>query len=92
MKTRDEVIRDLAERAQDQCEALFDKMYAVIDGVDDEGDLEDERLCGIGRDGDGRFQMVFAAIGAPRGRRTIVYVDAILALAKLLNGEVQVND
>lgn len=34
MKTRDEAIRDLADQAADQCEALANKMTAVIDGED----------------------------------------------------------
>lgn len=92
MKTRDEAIRNLADHAKDQCEALSRKMGAVIDGLDDEGEQEDEKLRGIGRDRSGRAQLVFAPYGPALGQRTIVYVDAILALAKLLNGEVQVQD
>jgi hypothetical protein len=90
MKTRDEAIRDLAERAKDQAEALYEKMDAIATGFDNEGDPEMDQLCGIGKDRDGRAQMIFAEQGAPRGHRFVVYVDCILALAKLLNGEVQV--
>jgi len=93
MKTRDEAIRDLADHAGDQCEALTEKMEAVVDGFgfdfDDERDRE--ALCGITRDRDGRSMLAFAEPGTT-GQRTVVYVDAILALAKLLNGEVQVQD
>lgn len=89
MKTRDQAIRDLADHAKDQCEALADKMTSVIDGMDENGDPEDERLCGISHDRD-RAILVFAEPDTT-GQRTVVYVDAILALAKLLNGEVQVS-
>lgn len=91
MKTRDEAIRDWAERAQNQCEALAEKMDGVVSGWGEEGDPEAEHLCGIGRDRDGRSMLVFAEPGNVR-QRTVVYVDAILALAKLLNGEVQVGN
>ena len=91
MKTRDEAIRDWADHAKDQCEALADKMEGVFSGWGEEGDPEAERLCGIRNDRDGRAQLVFAEPGITN-RRTVVYVDAILALAKLLNGEVQVGD
>ena len=91
MKTRDEATRDLADHAKDQCEALADKMEGVIDGVDMDGCGDAERLCGITRDRDGRSMLAFAEPGTT-GQRTVVYVDAILALAKLLNGEVQVGD
>jgi len=91
MKTRDEDIRDLASNAKDQCEALLDKMEAVIDGLDNEGEPEDERLCDIGKNRNGHSQMVFAAPGTT-DQRTVVYVDGILALAKLLNGELQVQN
>lgn len=90
MKTRDEAIRDWAERAQDQCEALYSKMESVVSGFDEEGDEEFERLCGIGKDDDNRAILIFAEPGVTR-QRTVIYVDAILALAKLLNGEVQVD-
>jgi len=92
MKTRDEAIRDLAERAQDQANALFEKMQSIVDGYDFDGEPEFDQLCGIGKDRDGRAQMVFAEPGASGRRRFVVYVDCILALAKLLNGEVQVPD
>lgn len=91
MKTRDEAIRDLADHAKDQCAVLSEKMDDVISGVDVDGCGDAERLCGIGRDREGRSQLVFAEPGT-NGQRTVVYVDAILALAKLLNGEVQVGD
>lgn len=90
MKTRDEAIRDLAERAQDQAEALYEKMAGIVEGFDFVGDPELDQLCGIGKDRDGRAQMVFAEQGDTSGNRFVVYVDCILALAKLLNGEVQV--
>ena len=90
MKTRDEAIRDLAERARDQAEALFEKMESIAEGFDVEGYPEMDQLCGIGKDRDGRAQMVFAEQGDTSGNRFVVYVDCILALAKLLNGEVQV--
>jgi len=91
MKTRDEAIRDLAELASDQCEALTEKMEAVLDGFDFDGERDREALCGITRGRGGCFMLVFAEPGTT-GQRTVVYVDAILALAKLLNSEVQVQD
>jgi len=91
MKTRDEAIRDLADHAKYQCEALTEKMEVIIDGFDFDGERDREALCGITRDRDGRSMLAFAEPGI-NGPRTVVYVDAILALAKLLNGEVQVQD
>lgn len=91
MKTRDEAIRDLADHAKAQCEVLADKMGGVINGFDWEGEPDSDILCGITRDRDGRSILVFAEPGTT-GRRTVVSVDAILALAKLLNGEVQVSN
>jgi len=89
MKTRDEAIRDLAERASDQCEALTEKMEAVVDGFDFDDEADREALCGILLDGfDGRSMLVFAEPGTT-GQHTVVYVDAILALAKLLNSQVR---
>jgi hypothetical protein len=91
MKTRDEAIRDYAHGAAEQCEALAEKMMHVIDGMDDDGDPETEALRGIARDPDGRSMLVFAEPGVTNAR-SVVFVDDILALAKLLNGEVQVRD
>lgn len=91
MKTRDEAIRDLADHAMDQCEALVEKMTAIIDEMDAEGEPEFEKVCGINRDRDGRSQMVFAEPGATR-QRSIVYIDAILGLARMLNGDVRLKD
>jgi len=91
MKTRDEVIRDLAYHAQDQCDALNDKMTFIISGYDEDNERDEEALCGITRDRDNRSMLAFAKSGTTEAI-TIVYVDAILALAKLLNGEVQVQD
>lgn len=92
MKTRDEAIRDLSARSEEQCEALAEKMTAVIDEMDAEGEPEWDTLRGIAKDSDGRAMLVFKPDGSTkRTPRTIVYVDAILALAKLLNGEVQVE-
>lgn len=91
MKTRDEAIRDLADQAADQCEALANKMTAVIDMEDDDGETELEGLCGITKDSKGRSCLIFAEDDPSQSPRTVVYVDAILALAKLLNGEVQVR-
>ena len=88
MKTRDEAIRDIADRAADQCEALANKLTAVIDGEDDDGERDDDVLRGIAFD-NGRAGLVFSSDSA--NGRTWVYVDAILDLAKLLNGEVQVQ-
>lgn len=90
MKTRDEAIRDLADQAADQCEALANQMTAVIDGEDEDGEAMAERLCGIGKDKDGRAVLLFAEPGVTNAR-TVQYVDAILALAKLLNTEHQVE-
>jgi len=92
MKTRDEAIRDLADEAKDQCKSLADKMTAVINEMDDEGEPETDVLRGISKDFDGRAMLVFTADDAPKGHRHLIYVDDILALAKLLNGEVQVRD
>lgn len=90
LTTRDEAIRDLADRAEDQCRALGDKLTAILDGEDDDGEEDTEALRGITRDKTGRSALIFSEDGATN-RRTWVYVDAILALAKLLNGEVQVT-
>jgi len=93
MKTRDEAIRDLADSAKDQCEALADKMTAVINEMDDYGNPEPDVLRGIAKhEHFGRAILVFTADDAPKGHRHVIYVDDILALAKLLNGEVQVRD
>lgn len=91
MKTRDEAIRDLADQSYDQCNALANKLTAVIDGEDDDGETELEGLCGITKDSKGRACLIFAEHDPSQSPRTVVYVDAILALAKLLNGEVQVQ-
>ena len=91
MKTRDEAIRDLADSAAGQCEDLANKLTAVIDGEDDGGETELEGLCGIAKDRDGRSCLIFAEHDPSQSPRTIVYVDSILALAKLLNGEVPVK-
>ncbi|MFN3646270.1 MAG: hypothetical protein ACK4S2_07110 [Gemmobacter sp.] len=91
MQTCDEAIRDLADRAAEQCEALADKLTAVIDGEDDDGEAEPERLCGISKDSKGRACLIFAEHDPHQSPRTVVYVDAILALAKFLRGEVQVQ-
>ena len=81
----DERMRDLADRAADQCEALANKLTAILDGVDEDGDDEPETLRGFGRDKD-RVGLIFAEDGVSH-RRTWVYVDAILALANLINRE-----
>ncbi len=79
LTTLDEMMRDLADRAADQCEALANKLTAVIDGED-----ETETLRGIAKDKD-RAGLIFAEHDG-NGARTWIYVDAILALAKLING------
>lgn len=88
MLTRDEHIRDLADRAADQCEALANKLTAVIDGEDEDGEPETETLRGIADD-KGRAGLIFAEDGA--NGRTWVYVDAILALARVIKGEPEVT-
>ena len=90
LKTRDEAIRDIADRAADQCEALANQMTAVIYGEDDDGENMAERLCGISLDKEGRAVLLFAEPGVTNAR-TVQYVDCILALAKLLNSEHQVE-
>lgn len=89
MKTRDEAIRDMADRAADQCEVLANKLTAIIDGEDEDGEADADRLRGIGYD-KGRAGLIFAEDGVDHAR-TWVYVDAILALAKLLRGEVHME-
>ena len=84
LTTLDEMMRDLADRAADQCEALANKLTAVIDGEDEEGEDETEALRGIAKDKD-RAGLIFAEHDGS-GARTWIYVDAILALAKLING------
>ena len=86
LKTKDEVIRDLADQARDQSDALGAKMTAILSGIDEDGDEDLDRICGITRDKDGRSMLVFAEYGATT-RRFVIYVDSILALAKMLNGE-----
>jgi len=88
--TKDEAIRDLAERAEVECWDLAAKMNAIIEGWDGYGDPETQRLCGIGRDKAGRAQLVFSEYGETNPR-TVLYVDAILTLARLLNGEPHVE-
>jgi hypothetical protein len=82
MLTLDERMRDLADRAADQCEALANKLTAVLDGIDEDGDDEAETLRGLGSD-KGRAGLIFSEDGVSQ-RRTWIYVDAILALANLI--------
>lgn len=91
LTTRDEAMRDLADRAADQAEALANKLTAVIDEVDEDGEAEDETLRGLALDPDGRETLVFAADGVSQ-RRTRIYVDAILKLARLIKGEPRLED
>ena len=51
LTTLDEMMRDLADRAADQCEALANKLTAVIDGEDEEGEDETETLRDIAKQG-----------------------------------------
>lgn len=78
LKARDESLRDLAEQGCDRREGY-------------ESEPEPDCLSDIGRDADEGSSAVFAEIWA-EGRRFPIYVDAILALAKLLNGELQERD
>ena len=87
LKTIDEHYRDLADRAEQQCAELGNQMTAIIDEADDDGEPYAEKLCGIGRDKDGRAQLVFADPDGSTNRRTILYVDSIIELAKLLMRE-----
>ena len=89
LKTKDEAMRDMADDAKAQCEVLGDKLTDMLDGIDEAGEVENDRLCGITKDSKGRAMLVFAEPGE-RGRRTVVYVDSILALARLLSGEHQI--
>ena len=91
MKTREQTIEMLAERAADQCNALAEKFRAIIDGEDNEGEEENERLCGLGLDMLDRTSFIFADPCLPR-RRTVISVDAILSLSKIISSEVQVDD
>lgn len=84
MLTLDERMRDLADRAADQCEALANKLTAVLDGID-----EAETLRGLGSD-KGRAGLIFSEDGVSQ-RRTWIYVDAILALADLIRRKPEVK-
>lgn len=89
MLTLDERMRDLADRAADQCEALANKLTAILDGVDEDGEDEPETLRGLATD-KGRLGLIFAEAGVSH-RRTWIYVDAILALANLIRREPEVK-
>jgi hypothetical protein len=91
MKPIDETYRDLADRAQAQCEALGDQMSAVIDGEDDDGEACEMFLAGCRKEPDGRTVLVFGEADVPNGR-TVVYVDAVLALADLIRRERVVSE
>jgi len=81
----DERMRDLADQAADQCEALANKLTAILDGVDEDGEDEPETLRGLVTD-KGRLGLIFAEGGVSH-RRTWIYVDAILALSEMIKRE-----
>jgi hypothetical protein len=81
----DERMRDLADQAADQCEALANKLTAILDGVDEDGEDEPETLRGLATD-KGRLGLIFAEGGVSH-RRTWIYVDAILALSEMIKRE-----
>lgn len=91
MKTREQIIEYLAEQAEEQCNLLAAKFRAIADGYDDEGEEETERLCGFGEAMDNRPAMIFSDPYAGARQRTVICVDAILELAKIINGEVRVE-
>lgn len=87
MKSIDEEYDRLVELAEAQAQAIQDAIFEKNeqeDNLDDEDEIE--RLRGIARDEDGRAMLVFQADATPRQRK-LVYVDAILDLARLLNRE-----
>ena len=91
LKTKDEAIRDIADEAKDQCESLTNKLSDVLEGFDEDGEADKDRLCGIAKDKTGRSMLVFSEYGQP-GRRYVVYVDKILSLARILNSEHRLED
>jgi hypothetical protein len=90
MKTSDEVIYDLVVRAAVQCGALSIKLSAVINQEDQSGNIENEVSRGISRNNNRAF-MIFAEPGATN-HGTLIFVDAILDLARLLNDEHQAGN
>ena len=86
MKPIDETYRDLADRAADQAESIGNQMTAIIDREDDEGNDFDGWMVGVRKEPDGRTVLVFCDRDVTNGR-TVVYVDAILALADLIRRE-----
>lgn len=86
MTTIDEKYRDLADRAQQQCEALGDQFSAVIDGEDEDGDPIEMTMDGVRTERDGRRVIQFSEVDVPNGN-IVVYVDAILELADLIRRE-----
>lgn len=90
LKPLDEHYRDLAEQAASQAEALAAQMNAVVDGEDEDGEPCRDRLCGVGWR-EGRSVLLFAEPGVTNGRQ-VIYVDAILALARLIDREHQVSE
>ncbi len=70
---------------------VAEKVRGVIEGEDNEGEEENERWCGLGLDMRDRTSFIFADPCLPR-RRTVISVDAILSLAKIISSEVQVDD
>lgn len=86
MQTIDEKYRDLADRAQQQCEALGDQFSALIDAEDEDGEPVEITMDGVRTEADGRRVIQFSEADVPNGR-TVVYVDAILALADLIRRE-----
>ena len=86
MQTIDEKYRSLADRAQQQCEALGDQFSAVIDECDDEGEPLEMQFDGVRVEKDKRIVMQFSEPDVGNSN-IVVYVDAILALADLIRRE-----
>lgn len=86
MKPIDHHYRDLADKAADQAEAIGNQMTAIIDREDEDGNDFDGWMAGVRAEPDGRTVLVFCESDVSNGR-TIVFVDAILALADLIRRE-----
>lgn len=84
-KTINQGYVEYAETAVGQIEALLEAFHE-IENPEEPSDDAPESLQGITRDRDGRAMLVFQSPDTPR-QRSIVYVDAILDLAGLLNRE-----
>lgn len=86
MESIEQAYLRLAGSAALQCDALAEKLEEVIDGEDAEGLPCLDRLLGIRSEPDGTAVLVLQDPDTPR-IRSLLRVDAILALAGMLRRE-----